>query len=249
MFQKLLKIAGILVLILFVIGTLAFTSHESKDVVCKSIDIEFEEDELIKVDRDELIRIVKSVDKEIFSKKLVQINAEEIEKAVEKHQAILKAEVYTVITRDSSSFKGVITVDVKHREPVVRIMSETGSYYLDKFGEKIPISSNYTANVLVTTGFINEKDAKTKLLPFVLFVENNKFWQAQIEQIHIEKDGTLLLTPLVGNHIIEFGDINNYEQKLQKMKAFYDQVLANNNWNKYKTVSLKYNNQVIAKRR
>ncbi len=249
MFRKLFKIAGILVLILFVIGTLAFSTHESKDVVCKTIEIEFEEDELIKVDRDELIRIVKSVDKEIFSKKLYQINAEEIELAIEKHQAILNAEVYTVIARDSSSFKGVLTVDVKHREPVVRIMSETGSYYLDEFGEKIPISSNYTANVLVTTGFLTEKYAKEELLAFVMFIENNEFWQAQIEQVHIEKDGNLLLIPLVGNHIIEFGDISNYQQKLKKMKAFYEQVLANNNWNQYKTISLKYNNQVIAKRR
>lgn len=249
MFQKLLKIAGIIVLVAFVIGTLAFSTHKSKDVLCKSIEIEFEKDELIKVDRDELIRIVKSVDNEIFSKKLNQVNSETIEHAIEKHQAILNAEVYTVITKDSSSFKGVLTVDVKHREPVVRIMSDAASYYLDRFGGKIPISSNYTANVLVATGFFTEEYAKTELLPFVRYIENDKFWQAQIEQIHIEKNGNLLLTPLVGNHIIEFGEINNYEKKLQKMKAFYEQVLAKNNWNKYKTISLKYNNQVIAKRR
>ena len=87
------------------------------------------------------------------------------------------------------------------------------------------------------------------MLPFVLFVENDGFWQAQIEQVHVQQNGDVLLTPLVGEHIIEFGTLDNYERKLQKMKAFYEQVLANDNWNKYKTVSLKYNNQVIAKRK
>ncbi|NQU55361.1 MAG: hypothetical protein HQ522_22825 [Bacteroidetes bacterium] len=249
MFRKLLKIAGGLVLVIFIIGTLAFTSFESKDVVCRSIEIDFGSNELIQVDKDELIRLVKAADKDILNKKLTQINSEIIEKAVKKHEAILNAEVYKVITKDSSSYKGVLTVKVKHREPVVRIMSETASYYLDEFGGRIPISSNYTANVLATTGYFSEKFAKEQLLPFVLFIENDEFWQAQIEQVHIEKDGEVLLTPLVGEHIIEFGNLEDYQKKLQKMKAFYEQVLAKNNWNKYKTVSLKYNNQVIAKRR
>jgi cell division protein FtsQ len=86
-------------------------------------------------------------------------------------------------------------------------------------------------------------------LPFVLYVENDDFWRAQIEQIHVENNGDVLLTPLFGEHIIEFGELEDYQRKLQKMKAFYKQVLAQNNWNKYKTISLKYNNQVIAKKR
>ena len=249
MFRKLLKIVGSLLLIVFIVGTLAFTYHESKDVVCRNIEIDFEIDELIKVDKDELIRLVKTSDKDILNKKLTQINSENIETAVKKHPAIYNAEVYKVMKRDSSSYKGVLVISVKHREPVVRIMSNSGSYYLDEFGEKIPISLNYTANILVTTGYFSEKYAKEKLLPFILYLESYKFWQALIEQVHIEKNGEVLLTPLVGEHIIEFGNLDDYQKKLQKMKAFYEQVLANDNWNKYKTVSLKYNNQVVAKRR
>jgi cell division protein FtsQ len=54
---------------------------------------------------------------------------------------------------------------------------------------------------------------------------------------------------LVGGHIIELGDLDNYAEKLQIMRAFYKQVLVKNNWDKYEKVSLKYNNQVVAKRR
>lgn len=249
MFRKLLKIVGSLLLVVFIIGTLAFTYHESKDVVCKSIEIDFENDELIKVSKDELLRLVKATDKNLLNKKLTQINSEKIETAIENHQAILNTEVYKVLVKDSGSYKGVLVVKVKHREPVVRIMANSGSYYLDNLGNKIPISTNYSANVLATTGFVSEKYATEKLLPFVLYLENDEFWQAQIEQVHIQKDGEVLLTPLVGEHIIEFGDLKDYQKKLQKMKAFYMQVLAKNNWNKYKEVSLKYNNQVVAKKR
>jgi len=249
MFRKLLKILGSLLLVVFIIGTLAFTYHESKDVVCRNIEIEFANNELIKVSSDELIRLVKSADSDILIKKLTQINSEKIEAAVKKHHAIKNAEVYKIMAKDSSSYKGILVVKVKHREPVVRIMSNLGSYYLDESGNKIPISANYTANVLATTGFLTEKYAIEKLLPFILFLEDDEFWQAQIEQVHIEQNGEVLLIPLVGEHVIEFGKLDDYQKKLLKMKAFYEQVLAKNNWNKYKTVSLKYNNQVIAKRR
>jgi cell division protein FtsQ len=249
MFRKLLKIAGILVLVIFIIVTLAFTASECNDVVCNNIKIEFDSNELIQVNKDELIRLVNTADNDVLTKKLTEINAELIEQAVEKHEAVLNAEVYTVIGKDSSSYKGVLAVKVKHRKPVVRIMSESAGYYLDEFGGKIPISSNYTANVLVTTGYFSEKFAVEQLLPFVLFVEDDDFWKAQIEQVHIQKNGEVLLTPLVGEHIIEFGNLNDYQEKLKKMKAFYEQVLAKNSWNKYKQISLKYNDQVIAKKR
>ncbi|NOR76040.1 MAG: hypothetical protein GQ525_12905 [Draconibacterium sp.] len=249
MFLKLLKIVGILLLVVFIIGTLAFTYHESKDAVCKTIKIDFENDELITVRKDELLRLVNATDKNLLNKKMSQINSEKIEIAIEKHQAILNTEVYKVLVKDSSSYKGVLVVKVKHREPVVRIIANSGNYYLDKLGNKIPISTNYSANVLATTGFLTEKYSTEKLLPFVLYLESDEFWKAQIEQVHIQKNGEILLTPLVGEHIIEFGDLEDYQKKLQKMKAFYMQVLAKSNWNKYKEISLKYNNQVVAKKR
>ena len=249
MLQKLLKIAGYLGLAMFFIVTLAFTSHESKNVPCRSVEIEFGNDELIKLSKAEISRMVKSADKEITNKKLEDINADAIEKEVEKNPAVLKAEVYKVVAKDTASYKGIVTVRVKHRRPVVRVMSQSGSYYLDKFGNKVPISTSYTANVLVATGYFTDKYAKEQLLPFVLFVEGDEFWKAQIEQVHVEKGGDVILTPLVGDQIIELGKLIDFQEKLRNMKAFYNQVLANNNWDKYEKISLKFKNQVVAKKR
>lgn len=236
-------------LVVFIIGTLAFTSVESRNVMCHDIEISFNDNDLIHVNKKELLRLVNAADSKILTKSLDQINSEIIETEVEKHQAIQKAEVYKIIKNDSGTYNGILVVKIKHRKPVLRVMSETGSYYLDKYGNRVPVSSSYTTNVLVATGYFNEKFAKEKLLPFVLYVEDDDFWKAQIEQIYVEKGGDVLITPLIGEHIIELGDFDNYEAKLRKMRAFYDQVLVKNSWNKYKTISLKYNNQVIAKRK
>lgn len=248
MFRKLLKLAGILILIAFIVVTLAFTSGESKDVVCHDIEVSFSNSDVIHVNQNEILRKVKAADKQILNKTLDKINSDVIESEVEKIQAIREAEVYKIIVKDTASFKGVLVVKVKHREPVVRIISDNGSYFLDKEGNKIPVSSNYTANVLVVTGSLSEKYAAEEMLPFVQYIQHNDFWNAQIEQIHVEKDGDVLLSPLVGDQIIELGSLSDYESKLRRMKAFYEQVLVKNNWDKYKLISLKYSNQVIAKK-
>ncbi|SHF26909.1 cell division protein FtsQ [Mariniphaga anaerophila] len=249
MLRKILKLAGYFLLAAFLVVTLAFSARQSRHVACRNIEIEFNENELIKTSREEVARLISAADNKLVGKELRDINAEAIEKEIEKHQAILKAEVFKVVAKDSTSYKGILGVRVKHREPALRVMSSSGTYYLDKTGEKIPISSNYTANVLVASGYFTEDYAKNELLSFVQFLEDNPFWKAQIEQIYVENDGNVIVTPLVGDHLIEMGTLDNFQEKLRNMKAFYEQFLVHNNWDKYKMVSVKYKNQIIAKKK
>jgi cell division protein FtsQ len=249
MLRKIFILAGYLLLIVFMAVTLSFVVHESKNITCRNIHVDFIENELIQVKKEEITRLIHNADKQLMGKELRQINADFIEKEVEKHPAIDKAEVFKVMAADSTSYNGILGIRIKHREPVVRIMSANGRYYLDEKGEKIPFSSSYTANVLVATGDFSEEYARSELLPFVLYLNGSPFWKAQIEQVHVEKDGGVVLTPLVGDQIIDMGSIEDYPEKLRNLKAFYQQIMAKNNWDKYKQISLKYNNQVIAKKK
>jgi cell division protein FtsQ len=249
MLKKILKLIGFLVLIIFVIGTLAFSSVESRNIVCSDIEVVIDKHDLIAVDEEKLVGLVKSADSKILTKTLEEINTEILEQEINKIPAILTANAYKLIVNENGSYKGVLVVKVKHRKPVMRVAGSSGNYYLDKDGVRIPVSPSYSANVLVSTGAVTQNFAVEKLLPFILYVEDDDFWKAQIEQIHVEKNGNILLVPLVGDHIIELGDAENYEQKLEVMEEFYKQVLAKNNWDKYEKISLKYNNQVVAKRR
>ena len=249
MINKILKLVGFFLLMIFIIGTLAFTSAESRNIICSDIEVVFDEDDAIITEKDQLVKIIKSADRKIFEKTLQEINAEQLELELAKLPAVLNAHAYKLIVNEEGSYKGVLVVKVKHREPVLRIAGSSGNYYLDEEGVRIPVSLNYSSNVLVTTGNVSEKFAVESLLPFVLYVQNNDFWQAQIEQIHVEQNGNILLVPMVGDHIIELGDTENFKEKLNVMKEFYKQVLVKNNWDKYERISLKYNNQVVAKRR
>jgi cell division protein FtsQ len=249
MMRKVFILAGYVLLVVFIAVTLSFVVNESSNITCRKIQVEFRENESIQVSKAEIARLVHAADNQIMGKNLRHINTDIIENEVEKHKAIEKAEVYKIIAADSMSYTGILGVRIKHREPVMRIMSVNGSYYLDEWGEKIPVSAVYTANVLVATGDFSEEYARKELLPFVLYLNTSPFWKAQIEQIHVEQNGGIVLTPLVGDQVIEMGSLLDYTEKLRNLKAFYEQVLAHNKWDMYKRISLKYKNQVIAKKR
>lgn len=236
-------------LVVILVVSLAFSWAETSSVECSEVVVKYDGDQTVQLSSQEIIRIVKAADKNLIGKKLKEINSEEIEKEVETQSAILKADAYKLVVRDSIGYRGVLAVKVRHRTPIMRVMSSDASYYLDAEGARFPTSTRYSANVVIVTGNVNEELARNSLLPMVRYVVGNDFWQAQIKQIHVDRNEELILTPLVGNQLIEFGTALNYREKLRNLMAFYEEVLTNSNWNKYERINLKYNNQIIAKKR
>jgi cell division protein FtsQ len=92
---------------------------------------------------------------------------------------------------------------------------------------------------------LDEKYARQQLLPLVIFIEENEFWKAQIEQLQVKPDGEIIMAPLVGDQLIEFGDAKNYRQKLQNLKALYEQAFPKTGWDYYSKINVKYTNQVV----
>jgi cell division protein FtsQ len=241
-------IAGWLTIVILAVAIFAFSSKRFDGIKCSQIVVKYAGSQMIRLSEQELIRMVRSGNQQILGNKMENIDTEAIERIVSKNGAILKADAYKTIVRDSTGYKGAITLKVRHRTPYVRIFSSGGSYYMDKTGNRIPISVQYAADVPVATGNISIEMAKKELLPFVEFIQKSRFWKAQIKQIQVTSAGELILTTLVGNQLIEFGTTENMEKKFRNLRAFYEQVLKDNNWNKYTRIILKFDNQVIAKK-
>jgi len=54
-----------------------------------------------------------------------------------------------------------------------------------------------------------------------------------------------VLIPRVGNYEIQFGKMTDLETKFLKLNSFYEQALSKTDWNKYKTINLKYKDQIV----
>ncbi len=88
-----------------------------------------------------------------------------------------------------------------------------------------------------------------KLINFVRSIEDDGFWSAEIVQIvaSTASHGTmeLVLVPRSGDFRIVFGEIGDAERKLDKLLRFYRDGLGNIGWDRFGTINLKYNNQVV----
>lgn len=88
-----------------------------------------------------------------------------------------------------------------------------------------------------------------KLINFVRSVESDGFWSAEIVQIVASTTSTgaidLVLIPRSGDFRIVFGGFDDAERKLDKLRRFCRDGLGNIGWDRYGTINLRYNSQVV----
>jgi cell division protein FtsQ len=144
-------------------------------------------------------------------------------------------------------------IDVKLQEPIARFADGTGlGYYVNKAGDVFQLSNQYTSRVLMLTGsyFKGKKNLRDQfyendVLQFINRVNDEAFWKAQITQINVDSVRNIKIVPLIGNHTVEFGRPINTEDKLVKLKYFYQQILPSNQYNNFKKVSVQYKGQIV----
>ena len=148
----------------------------------------------------------------------------------------------------------VLQVRVEERMPLARLFTVTGnSFYIDSSGERLPLSDKFSARLPVFTGFPSEKDklngADSVLMRDIInisdFLVHDEFWMAQVSQIDIQPDRSFEIIPVVGNHIIQFGDGTDYEKKFKRLLLFYQQVLSKTGMEAYDKLNVTYDRQVI----
>ena len=166
------------------------------------------------------------------------INTELIEEELLKNEMISDIQAYKTPS-------GIIKLEVIQKMPILRILSANGNYYVDNQGTTMPISSRYVAHVPVVSGYVEKSFAVSDLYKFALFLQENEFWNDQIEQIYVHSDREVELVPRVGNHRIMLGTLDGLEEKLEHLKLFYEQAIPKMGWEKYSMINLKYKNQIV----
>jgi len=136
----------------------------------------------------------------------------------------------------------------------LRIIDDNGlDYYLDSEGMKLPLSKHFTARVLVATGnipphspdFLQRKKHLLKdLFQLAKLILADEFLKSLLEQIYVNQ-GEFVLIPKVGDQKILLGKFENVEDKLERLNIFYQKGIPYEGWQKYKTINLKFKNQVV----
>jgi len=214
-------------------------------VRCQSIVVNINPNSPRFLNEDEIAAMIEKSGEPIIGQRLSSININKLETKLSAITTLDNVEIFRKVDSKGLSFKGKLVISVDQRTPVVRFKSSTEDYYLDQSGIKVPVSAKFIERILLVTGTIPDETVKKSLLKMADYVNQDEFWKAQIEQIFVQANGELLFVPQVGDYLIEFGTPDDYELKFRNLKAVYQQGFKNIGWNRYKTISVKYRNQVV----
>ena len=89
------------------------------------------------------------------------------------------------------------------------------------------------------------------LLGFLKRINNSDFWHAEVVQILLSGGGDrrmeLKFVPRSGNFVVDLGAPSDYDTKLSNLYRFYHKGLDNVGWDKYRSISLRYEGQVVCR--
>jgi cell division protein FtsQ len=242
--NRVVLVAGILGLTVYLIVSLLVADE---DGLCKGIGVKINNEGTL-VYPEDINAIIEKSGIAGTGKPLNDKTVNEVKKLLETKSYLKDIVVYK--TGDS-----ILHVEFNQRIPALCLLNEDGaSCYLDRDGYAFPRSLRYAYNVPIVTGNIKipqknslpTDSAFTRtLLSFAGFISANPFWNAQIQQINIDKNKNVELTVCSDDHCIRMGQLTDYEEKMRKLYAFYTK-LSPSKKAEYKIIDLRFKKQIVA---
>ncbi|MNK06974.1 Cell division protein FtsQ [compost metagenome] len=226
-----------LVLILgAVIFLYSFSSKRNEKRMLKEANIEFAEAEDF-ITHEKVNNLLIQNFGSITSIRKDKLDLNNVEKSLDKNPMIDKAEVYATV---DGKLKAIIT----QRKPVARIYQGVNSYYIDHRGGVMPLSDSYTARVPLVTGEI-DSIKKEKLHMLLNYINDDEFLKKNIIGMEVSPTGNLKMLSRNYNYEIQFGMPVNIEKKFNNYKAFLQDAVKDTLIEQYKTINLKFTQQVV----
>ena len=250
---KKILLPGLGILLLTIV--IGWVSIKQKSVKCTEVVIKLvPEDGTYFLSNSQVLKIASNTisSNDLIGRKIKDLNTYQMLFNLTMSPYVEKANVFM-------GHNGVLQIDVIQREPLFRVINQQGeSYYVEKNGMKIPYMPRFSVRAPVLTGNVVEMSndsthiqTEELLGAHAIFsiIASDPFWQAQIEQCHVDKNQDYILIPKVGNHTIVVGKPEHLEVKFEKLKLFYNQALSKLGWDEYSEINVSFEGQVVAKRR
>jgi len=220
---------------------------------CKRYSIEInEKGRPLFIDQKLVLNILTTNNSEkIVGKEIASFDLRKMEEKLKKNAWVRDAQLFFDNTQ-------TLRINITERQPIARVFTTGGSsFYIDSGCVQLPLPGSVHLRLPVFTNFPREKiklsgpdsalsDQIRKLSGFII---KAPFWMSDIEQLNITQERKFEIVPLIGNHVIEFGDGNDYEKKFHRLFVFYREVLSKTGFDRYSKIDVQYSGQVIGTKR
>lgn len=229
------RILKILVTVVLFGFLLSFSLKRFNDAKMENVSINMNQGKtpVYFVDEKDIKELVKQYNP---TRKIGDINIPELEKKINLIPFVDSANVYL-------NLNGNLNVDIKQRIPAFRLNKDGKDFYVDKKGVEFPISKNFSLPSMLVMGDVKPSEYEA-LGDLIEKIDKDDFSKKYFIGITKEKEDYNLLTS-DGNYKVEIGDLDNIDLKVRGFKTFVEKYLVDQNTQKYKKISLKYDNQIV----
>ena len=142
---------------------------------------------------------------------------------------------------------GVLHVSMLQREPLFTLLTPQGNYFVCKDQTVVPIerSEDYYTTFLPVSGSISVDQAAHELYPLMQLILADPLWRDLFIHIYVDPIRGVIATPRASNTEIILGRSSNWEEKLDNLRLFVEQVIPIFGWNSFISVHLEYKDQIV----
>lgn len=208
------------------------------DSMCKGVLVTVANDENGNLTSENIMEMLSEEGLDPHKRRIDDVNTHSIEKFLNGITLVKECQVYKGTT-------GYVNIEIECKIPILKVHEHDGrSYYIDSEGDTIT-GIHKALHLPVASGHITNEMRKDELRKIACAIYDSSFWRAQVEQIYFNSIGEIIIVPRVGDHIIEFGTVDNAAEKLDKLYTFYTRGLNNIGWGKYEKLNIEFNDKVI----
>ena len=220
-----------------VIFLFSFTSKRNENrKITKSV-VVFVGDNAPFVDQETVNKLLIENSKDAKSIGKDKLDLNKLEKALNSQEMIEKSDVFV-------SIDGVLKAVVKQKTPIARVCEGDKSFYIDYKGNRMPLSTNFTARVPLVSGKINKKNSED-LAELFRIIHDDEFLKKNIIGVQIMPNGSLRMLNRNFNYQIDFGKTIRMKAQFNNYKAFFQKAVLDSSLYKYKTIDLRFAQQVV----
>ena len=227
----------LLLMISLVIFLYSFTSYRNSMRKIKKTEVVFVGENTLFLKSEIVNKLLIEKNQDLKTLNKVDLDLKKLEILINKQEMIQKADVFV-------SVDGVLKAVVKQKTPVGRVFDETGSFYIDYEGNRMPLSDNYTARVPLLSGEIAVVK-KEKLSEVLRKITEDNFLKKNIIGVKVLPNGSLIMLIRNYDFQIDFGQTINIDKKFKNYKAFFQKAVSDSTLNKYKWINLRFTKQVV----
>ena len=193
------------------------------------------------------------MEKHTVGKITERINLDSLERQILARGEVMTAQVFATGPQ-------TVSARITQRKPVVRFENGQGRWYADPEGYLFPVT--HAVDVPVITGTLpfsldnnyrgetpeGSRDWMAGMIGLARYIDNKPYLRREISQIDIAANGDIVLYTRTSGPAIIFGDPGNCDDKFRKLDVWWRNIAPQLEEGKtYKTINLKYNQQIICK--